>query len=82
MKDTISVELPQSLAELLKIKDGEFANEVLSLSVVKLYEMGKISSGKAAELLEIPRVDFLDTLASYGTSHFLNEGLEEDLSNA
>ncbi|MEQ9300555.1 MAG: UPF0175 family protein [Cyclobacteriaceae bacterium] len=82
MKNTVSVELPQSLAELLEIKEEEFASEVLNLSVVKLYEMGKISSGKAAELLEIPRIDFLDALASYGTSHFLNEGLEEDLNNA
>ena len=38
--------------------------------VVRLYDLGKLSSGKAAELLGISRREFLDLLGRYGVSEF------------
>jgi len=37
---------------------------------VKLYEMGKLSSGAAASLAGVPRVVFLSRLADYGVTTF------------
>jgi predicted HTH domain antitoxin len=37
---------------------------------VKLYEMGRLSSGAAAKLAGIPRVVFLTKLAAYGVDTF------------
>jgi len=39
-------------------------------SAVKLYEMGKISSGAAALLAGVPRTVFLSRLADYGVDTF------------
>jgi len=39
-------------------------------AAVKLYEMGRISSGAAAKLAGIPRTVFLSRLADYGVASF------------
>ena len=50
---------------------------------VRLYEQGKISSGRAGAQLGLSRVGFLDFLSRYGVSHFDDEtDLAEDLRHA
>ena len=62
---------------------GEFEREIKTASLVKLYEMGKISSGFAAKILGISRIDFLDRLAVYGVSVYADAAeLETDIINA
>jgi predicted HTH domain antitoxin len=53
-------------------------------AAAKLYELGKLSSGRAAELAGVSRVSFLKALSRYGVSIFdlTEEELEEDLRNA
>lgn len=38
--------------------------------LVRLYALGRISSGRGAEVLGISRSAFLDLLSAYGISHF------------
>jgi predicted HTH domain antitoxin len=65
------------------MQNQEFEREIKTLSLVKLYELGKISSGIAAKTLGITRVDFLDILASYKVSSFADTSeLESDFANA
>ena len=67
------------------MENQEFKNEMKIISLIKLYELGKISSGLAANLLNINRVDFLDLLQKYNVSYFhrgLENELESDLRNA
>jgi hypothetical protein len=47
---------------LLKMSDAEFAGELQFLAAAKLYELGRLSSGKAAELAGMQRVEFLRSL--------------------
>ncbi len=50
---------------------------------VRLYQEGKISSGRAGALLGLSRSDFLDLLGRYNVSYFdENADLSEDLRNA
>jgi predicted HTH domain antitoxin len=51
---------------------------------VKLYELGRISTGRAAELAGMPRVDFFFALSRFGLSPIGVEPdeLEQDLANA
>jgi predicted HTH domain antitoxin len=42
----------------------------LETILVKLYAKGILSTGKAAEILGIPRVDFLDLLGKHQVSEF------------
>jgi predicted HTH domain antitoxin len=50
---------------------------------VRLYQEGKISSGRAGALLGLSRSDFLDLLGRYNVSYFdESTDLAEDLRNA
>ncbi|MBW1803278.1 MAG: UPF0175 family protein [Deltaproteobacteria bacterium] len=72
---------------LLSLKESreEFEKEASYLLALKLYELGKISSGKAAKIAGISRVEFIMGLKKYKVSPFqadLGEILEESKSDA
>jgi len=82
---TVSIEYPDELRVSLKYKKDEFADEIKKISLIKLYELGKISSGMAAKVLNISRVDFIELLGKYKVSIFPYEDKEElleDVRNA
>ncbi len=70
MKTQFMVNFPAELASGLRMQEQEFAEEMKKLALVKLFELGKISSGIAAKALNISRIDFFDVLASYGVDMF------------
>ena len=72
----VVVEVPDEL----KLKE----DEVKIAALAKLYELGKISSGKAAKLLGISRVEFLDLLGKYKVQigPDTEEELLKDIENA
>lgn len=80
----ITLNLPESTALALKITPEELTVTIRLTSAIKLYELGKLSSGAAAELAGIPKALFLTKLAEYGVDTFnLNESdLIEDLNHA
>lgn len=41
---------PEEFPQLLKMSDQEFVEEIRFLAAAKLYELGRLSSGKAARL--------------------------------
>jgi predicted HTH domain antitoxin len=81
---TISIQCPDSVLISLKESPEEFAKEATKVLAVKLYEMGKLSSGRAAEFAGMSRISFLQILAEFGTPIFdlTKEELERDLYNA
>ncbi len=58
MKGTIKVEYPESLADILKLSENDFELEMKTSSLIKLYELGRVSSGVAASVLGLSRLDF------------------------
>ena len=74
---TVSFELTDSALHALNLPLSEAANELRLAAAVKLYELGRLSSGAAAELAGIPRVAFLTKLGEYGVDTF--DGPEEEL---
>ena len=71
---------------LLSLKETreEFEDEARYLLALKLYELGKISSGKAAKMAGLSRIEFLMRLKKYKVSPFqmdLEEILEEARSD-
>ncbi len=80
----ISILCPDSVLISLKETPEQFAKEATKLLAVKLYEMGKLSSGRAAELAGMSRVSFLQSLQEYGAAIFdmTKEELERDYQNA
>ena len=80
----IILSVPDETIEALQIPPENISGEMLLAAAVKLYELGRLSSGAAANLAGIPKVIFLSKLADYGVDTFdLNESeLAEDLANA
>ncbi len=81
---TIQIDLPDEIFLSLKETPEELAQELRVASAVKLYELGKLSSGRAAELAGLSRISFLQLLARYDVSIFniAEKELKQDLENA
>lgn len=63
---TISIELDEGVLLATGKSREEFVKEAKLLLLLKLFERGEISSGKAAQLLQMNRVDFLLTAGRMG----------------
>jgi predicted HTH domain antitoxin len=80
----VTLSLPEETLLALHLTPDELAQELRLAAAFKLYELGRLSSGAAANLAGIPRVVFLSKLADYGVPTFrLSEAeLAKDLSRA
>ena len=76
----ITIQISEGTALALKIPPEKLGEEVRLAAAIKLYELGKLSSGAAATLAGIPKVIFLSKLAEYGVNTF--ELTEEELKEA
>lgn len=61
----IIVNIPEKVLLAEKTDAATFAREMRLLAAIKLYELGRLSSGRAAELAGLPRVEFLLELNRY-----------------
>jgi predicted HTH domain antitoxin len=79
----VTIDVPEETALSLKIAPEKLGEEMRLVAAIKLYELGKISSGAAANLAGIPKVVFLTKLADYGVDTFKSSQIEliEDLNS-
>ncbi len=61
----IVLNVPETVLLAEKTDEATFGRELLILAAVKLYELGHLSSGRAAELAGMSRVEFLLSLGRY-----------------
>lgn len=69
----IIIEVPEKVLLAEKTDEVSFARELRMLAAVKLYELGRLSSGRAAELAGMSRVEFLLALGRYKVFPFQAE---------
>ncbi|MCB0072586.1 MAG: UPF0175 family protein [Caldilineaceae bacterium] len=76
----VVVDIPEKVLLAAKMDANRFGAEMRLLTAVKLFELGRLSSGRAAELAGIPRVEFLLKLGEYQVFPFSAEleDLEEE----
>ncbi len=80
----VIISSPEDLLISLKKTPAEFEAEARLLLAVKLYELGRITTGMAARLAGMSRVAFMFALGRYELSPIGVEPdeLAEDLANA
>lgn len=66
----IQIECPDELLGLPGQTKTALERLAQEAFLVRLYDLGQISSGRAAEILHISRREFLDLLGRYGVSLF------------
>ncbi len=76
------IEYPDEILLSLKESQDDFSKELKIAAAVKLYEIGKLSSGKAARLAGMDKVSFLKILGKYRVSISTLEEFEEDMKVA
>ena len=62
----ITLSIPDETLLALKVNPDQLGAELRLAAAVKLYELGRMSSGAAAKLAGVPRTVFLMRLADYG----------------
>ncbi len=84
MKRTLTIEYGDEVLFALEYSPGQFSEEAKILVAVKLYELGRLSSGAAAKLAGIPKPLFLMKLDDYGVDafHLTEEDIQQELAGA
>jgi predicted HTH domain antitoxin len=66
----ITLDVPNEAFLALNVSPEAMGETLRVAAAMKLFELGKISSGAAAALAGIPRVVFLSKLADFGVDSF------------
>ncbi len=81
---SLRIDYTPELLWALQEEPDQFEAEARLLLAIKLYETGRLSTGLAAQLAQVPRSAFIFLLGQHGLSPFgeTPEELEDDLNNA
>ena len=72
-----------NLAQDVRTTPAELEAEVRLMAALKMFELGKLSSGKAAELAGLSRVAFLEACGRYHVSifNYADEDVESEMQS-
>ncbi len=81
MSEKITLDLPDQLELAVQTTREELEAQIRLMAALKMFELGKLSSGKAAELAGMSRVEFLEMCGRYRVSifNYAPEELEAEL---
>ena len=75
---TLSIDYHEAMLSAMNLSPESFEREARVALAVKLYELGRLTSGQAARLAGLPRVQFLLSSHSYGAASVLWDQDEVD----
>lgn len=77
----VTLEYPEGLELAVQTTPEELGAQIRLMAALKMFELGKLSSGKAAELAGMSRVEFLEQCGRYRVSvyNYSPEELDAEL---
>ena len=83
-QNVLTIEYGDDLLYRLGVSQKEFSDEAKFLLAAKLYELGRLSSGEAAQFAGKSRIEFLFALSNIGLpmSNLREEDLPDELGVA
>jgi predicted HTH domain antitoxin len=84
--EELRIRYPAGLERAVHLTKEELEHHLRLMAALKMFELGKLSSGKAAELADMSRVEFFEACSRYHVSLFnypdeeLQKELEADLT--
>jgi len=86
--EELKIKYPSGFEHAVHFSKEEMEQHIRLMAALKMFELGKISSGKAAELAGMSRVEFLEACGRYRVSVFnypperLEKEIKKDLESA
>ncbi|MBE9571935.1 MAG: UPF0175 family protein [Proteobacteria bacterium] len=68
--EKIKIKYPSGFEIAVHMTKEEMEYHIRLMAALKMFELGKVSSGKAAQLAGMSRVEFLETCGRYRVSAF------------
>jgi predicted HTH domain antitoxin len=81
VREELRIRYPAGFEHAVHLTKPEIEQHIRLMAALKMFELGQISSGKAAEFAGISRVEFLETCGRYHVSifNYSEEELEAEL---
>jgi predicted HTH domain antitoxin len=85
--EELKIKYPSGFEHAVHMTKDEIEQHIRLMAALKMFELGKVSSGKAAELAGMSRVEFLETCGRYRVSVFnypaeeIAEEIEKDVKS-
>jgi predicted HTH domain antitoxin len=79
--EELKIKYPSGFEHAVHMTKDELEHHIRLMAALKMFELGKVSSGKAAELAGMSRLEFLETCGRYRVSifNYPAEEVEEEL---
>jgi hypothetical protein len=68
--EKLEITYPAEFELAVRMTKGELERHIRLMAALKMFELGKVSSGKAAELAGLSRIEFLEICGTYRVSVF------------
>jgi len=86
--EELKIKYPSGFEHAVHMTKEEIEQHIRLMAALKMFELGKISSGKAAELAGMSRMEFFEACGRYRVSPFnytdeeVEEKVKKDLESA
>ncbi len=79
--EELKIKYPSGFEYAVHMTKEEMEQHIRLMAALKMFELGKISSGKAAELVGMSRVEFFETCGRYHVSvfNYAPDEIEEEI---
>ncbi len=81
--EELKIKYPAGFEHAVHMTKDEMEQHIRLMAALKMFELGKISSGKAAEFAGMSRVQFFDACSKYRISifNYPSEELEDEIKH-